>query len=94
MMRVLIKVLMFPIIIMLTLVEWICNAACTLTGVACRVIAGTFILTSILSVGFGLEPWSVARRMILGGVLFLMLPLIATGILSGVMLLKTLVKII
>lgn len=94
MMRALIKVLLFPIIVILTLIEWICSAASTLTGVVCHVIAGVFILTGILSVGFGLEPWSVARRMILGGVLFLMLPLIATGILAGVMMLKTLVKII
>ena len=94
MMRALIKVLLFPIIVILTLIEWICSAASTLTSVVCHVIAGVFILTGILSVGFGLEPWSVARRMILGGVLFLMLPLIATGILAGVMMLKTLVKII
>ena len=92
MMRALIKVLLFPIIIVLTLIEWICSAASTLTGVVCRVIAGVFILTGILSVGFELEPWSEACRMILGGVLFLLLPLIATGILAGVMLLKTLIK--
>lgn len=94
MLRMILKVLLFPVLILLTLIECICSAAVNLSGVFFRLIAGVFILTGILSAGFGLEPWSEAVRIIMGGIVFLLLPVIAEIITAGISLLKVVVRTI
>ena len=84
MLRMMIKILLFPVTIVLTLFTWICSAAAYISGIVFRLIAGVFILCALLSYGFGLEPWSAVSRMILGGIIFLAIPLIATVLIAGI----------
>lgn len=94
MLRMIIKILLFPAVILLGLFERLCSAAVGLSGKVFRLIAGVFILTAILSCGFGLEPWSVAVRMIVGGVIFLVIPMIGTILVAGITLLRTFIRTI
>ena len=88
------KVFLFPVLILLTLIECVCSAAVNLSGVIFRLIAGILILTGIFSAGFGLEPWNEAVRIIMGGVVFLLLPMVAEVIVTGISLLKVVVRTI
>ena len=94
MLRMILKVVLFPVLILLTFFEWVCSVAVNLSGVFFRLISGVFILTGILSAGFGLEPWSEAVRIIMGGIVFLLLPVIAEIITAGISLLKVVVRTI
>ncbi len=83
MFKMLIKILLFPVMVLLALCEAICAAVAHVSGIITHLIAGTFILAAILSCGFGLESWSVAVRMIIAGVIFLVLPMIGTILSAG-----------
>ena len=94
MMRIMIKVLLFPLIILLGLFECVCSVAVGLSGMVFRLIAGVFILTAFLGYGFGLEPWPIAMRMILGGVIFLVIPMIGAIMVSGITVIKSFIRMI
>ena len=94
MLRTMIKILLFPVTIILALTGWLCSAAADISGILFRLIAGTFILCAFLSYGFGLEPWFVALQMILGGIIFFALPLIAAVLAAAIFFLNTLLRTI
>lgn len=94
MLRMILKVVLFPVLILLTFFEWVCSVAVNLSGVFFRLIAGIFILTGMLSAGFGLEPWNEVIRIIMGGIVFLLLPVIAEIITAGISLLKVVIRTI
>ena len=94
MLRLLIKTALFPVVLVLTVFEKVCDAAVNLSGLVFHLIAGVLILTALLSYGFGLEPWSVVARMLIGGVIFLVIPLIATVLVTVVSFLNMLLRTI
>lgn len=94
MLRIIIKIALFPVVVMLTVFEKVCDIAVNLSGLVFRVIAGVFILTALLSYGFGLEPWSAAVRMIVEGVILLAIPFIAMILTTAVSFLNMLLRTI
>lgn len=94
MLRTMMKVFLFPVVILLGLIEWMCSTVIGLSSMILRLIAGGFILTAFLSYGFGLEPWSVAVRMIIGGAVFLIIPVIGTILVAGITLFRTIIRMI
>lgn len=84
-----IKILLFPVTGLLWLAECVCSVAVGLSGILFRVVGGVFILFAILSYGFGLEPWAVAVKMIIGGIVFLAIPIVGTFLTAGIALLRT-----
>ena len=94
MLRTMIKILLFPVTGLLWLAECVCSAAVGLSGIVFRLVGGAFILFAVLSFGFGLEPWAVAVRMILGGIVFLAIPLAGTVLTAGITLLRTYIRTI
>ena len=89
-----IKILLFPVTSLLWFVESVCSAAVDLSGIVFRLVGGIFILFAILSYGFGLEPWAIAVRMILSGIVFLAIPLVGTVLTVGVALLRIYIRTI
>ena len=94
MLRIRSKILLFPVTGFLWLAECICSVAVGLSGIVFRLVGGAFILFAVLSYGFGLEPWAIAVRMILGGILFLAIPLAGTVLTAGITLLRTYIRTI
>ena len=94
MLRAMFRILMFPVTSLLWLAECVCSAAVGLSGIIFRLIGGAFILFAVLSFGFRLEPWAVAVRMILGGIVFLAIPLAGTILTAGIALLRTYIRTI
>ena len=94
MLRTMMKILLFPVTGLLWLVECVCSAAVELSGIIFRLVGGVFILFAVLSFGFGLEPWAVALRMILGGIVFLAIPIAGTFLSAGIALLRTYIRTI
>ena len=94
MLRIIIKIFLFPVTILLSLLGWLCSTAIAMSGIAFRLIAGALFLFAFLGYGFGLETWSGALRMILGGVIFLAIPTIAVMLVEGIYFLKALLRMI
>jgi hypothetical protein len=94
MLRTMMKILLFPVTGLLCLVECVCSAAVGLSGIIFRLVGGVFILFAVLSFGFGLEPWAVALRMILGGIVFLAIPIAGTFLTAGIALIRTYIRTI
>lgn len=94
MLRTMIKILLFPVTGLLWLAECVCSAAVGLSGIVFRLVGGAFILFAVLSYGFGLEPWAVAIKMIIGGIVFLAIPIAGTFLTAGIALLRTYMRTI
>ena len=94
MLRIMRKILLVPLTSLLWLMECVCSAAIGLSSVIFRLVGGVFILFAVLSFGFGLEPWAVALRMILGGIVFLAIPIAGTFLTAGIALLRTYIRTI
>ena len=68
------KALLVPVIIALCIIQCLCDI---IAGIAARIfdlLGFIFILTGILTAGFGLDPASEVCRMILTGVIFCLIP--------------------
>ena len=94
MLRIIIKIILFPVTVLLTVSEWIFSLAAAISGIFFRLIASILILTGLFSFGFGLEPWSVTLRIMLGGVVFLAIPFAATVFTAGISSLNMMIRTI
>lgn len=92
--RIITKTILFPITILLTLIELICSLVVRISDIFFRLIAGILILAGLLSFGFGLEPWSATVQSVLGGVVFLAIPFTATLLNAGISALNMLLRTI
>ena len=82
------KILLIPVIIGLTLLEWICAIAVGFFGPLFDIFGVVLIATGFLSYGFGLDPVSEMWRTVGYGVAFCMLPLVGGWIIERIMLLN------
>ena len=74
--KLLVKLIMLPVIIGLTLAECICSVAACITTQIFGLIGFIIIITAILSAGFVLEKSPEVWRMIVTGVGFCLAPLL------------------
>ena len=84
------KILLIPVIIGLTLLEWICTIAVGLGffGPLFDIFGVVLIATGFLSYGFGLDPLSEMWRTVGYGVAFCMLPLAGGWMIERITLLN------
>ena len=68
--RFILKILLIPVIIGLTLLEWICTIAVGFFGPLFDIFGVVLIATGFLSYGFGLDPLSEMWRTVGYGVAF------------------------
>ena len=74
--KLLVKIIILPVIIGLTIAQCICSVVASLATEICGLIGFIIILTAILSAGFGLEKAQEVWRMIATGVGFCLAPLL------------------
>ena len=74
--KIIAKVLLIPVIVALTLVQWAGIFLNSISGVLLGILALIFALTGIASLMFGLASGSEALKMIIAGFVMFMVPVI------------------
>ena len=88
----LLKIFLLPVILCLTVIQWICTAAVSVVSILLELIGGVFIITGILSYLMGHEPVQMMWRMIGTGAGLCLLPIIGEWIAVQVSYLNLLAK--
>ena len=84
--RLIIKVVVFPVIVVLTLIQWAGEFLIGLSSVILNLIAGLIFLIAVLAYLFGISDWHEALIIALTGFLFFLAPRIGgavVGIISA-----------
>ena len=74
--RIIAKILLFPVVIVLTLIQWIGIFLNCISGVLFGILAFIFTLTGIVSMAFRVASGPEALKMIVIGFVIFMIPVI------------------
>ena len=73
------KVLAFPVMLIVTVIQWLFTFLVGLSSVIFNLLAGLFLLIAALSLIFGLATWTEALRPALAAFIVFMIPVIGQG---------------
>ena len=90
--KIVLKIFLLPVLLCLTVIQWICTAAVSMVSVIFTLAGGVFIITGILSYLMGHESVQMMWRMIGAGAGFCLFPVIGEWIAVQVAYLNLLVK--
>ena len=82
------KIMFLPVMFALKIIRLFVEFLAGISAVIFRVIAGIFLLTALLSYGFGLENSGECLKMILAGFLFYLLPSTVEIVIAGFIFLE------
>ena len=82
------KIMLLPVMVALKLLRLFVEFLVGISAVIFRVIAGIFLLTALLSYGFGLESSGECLKMVLAGFLFYLLPSTVEIVITGIIFLE------
>ena len=74
------KILLFPVMLVVTIIQWLFIFLISFSSVIFYLLAGLFLLVAVLSLIFGVATWPEALRAILAGFIVFMIPVIGQGI--------------
>ena len=86
--RFILKITLFPVMFALEVIRLFMEFLAGISAVIFRVIAGIFLLTALLSYGFGLESSGECLKMVLAGFLFYLLPSTVEIVIAGIIFLE------
>ena len=86
--RLTLKIMFLPVMAALVVIRLFVEFLSGISAVIFRVIAGIFLLTALLSYGFGLESSGECLQMVLAGFLFYLLPSTAEIVIAGIIFLE------
>ena len=72
------KVLAFPVMLIVMLIQWMFTFLVGLSSVILNLLAGLFLLIAVLSLIFGLSTWTEALRPALAG--FIVFLIVSCGV--------------
>lgn len=78
--RIIGKVLAFPVMLVVTVIQWLFVFLISFSSIIFYLLAGLFLLVAVLSLIFGVATWPEALRAILVGFIVFMIPIIGQGI--------------
>ena len=78
--RIIGKVLVFPIMLIVTVIQWLFVFLISFSSVIFYLLAGLFLLIAVLPLVFGVATWPEALRAVLAGFIVFMIPIIGQGI--------------
>ena len=78
--RIIGKVLAFPIMLIVTVIQWLFVFLISFSSVIFYLLAGLFLLIAVLSLIFDVATWPEALRAVLAGFIVFMIPVIGQGI--------------
>lgn len=86
--RFILTIISLPVMVALVIIRLFVEFLSGISAVIFRVIAGFFLLTALLSYGFGLESTGERLKMVLAGFLFYFLPCTVEIVLAGIVFLE------
>lgn len=86
--RLILKIMFLPVMATLAVIRLLVEFISGISAVIFRVIAGIFLLTALLSYGFGLESSGECLKMVLAGFLFYLLPCTVEIVIAGIVFLE------
>ena len=86
--RLILKIMLLPVMVALKIIRLFVEFLVGISAVIFRVIAGIFLLTALLSYGFGLESSGECLKIVLAGFLFYLLPCTVEIVIAGIVFLE------
>ena len=80
--RIIGKVLAFPVMLVVTVIQWLFVFLISFSSIIFYLLAGLFLLVAVLSLIFGVATWPEALRAVLAGFIVFMIPVIGQGIIA------------
>ena len=90
--RLILKIMFLPVMATLAVIRLLVEFLSGISAVIFRVIAGIFLLTALLSYGFGLESSGECLQMVLAGFLFYLLPCTVEMVIAGIVLIEECIR--
>ena len=82
------KVLAFPVMLIVTVIQWLFTLMVGLSSVVFNRLAGLFLLIAVLSLVFGISTWTEALRPVLAAFIVFMIPVVGQGITAVVVVIR------
>ncbi len=82
------NVVAFPVMLIVTVIQWLFTLLTGLSSVVVRLLAGLFLMIATLSLILGIMTWTEALRPALAAVIVLVIPLIAEGITASIVVIR------
>ncbi len=82
------KVLAFPIMLIVTVIQWLFTFLVGLSSVIFNLLAGLFLLIAVLSIVFGISTWTEALRPALAAFIVFMIPVVGQGITAVIVVIR------
>ena len=82
------KVLAFPVMLIVTVIQWLFTLMVGLSSVVFNLLAGLFLLIAVLSLVFGISTWTEALRPVLAAFIVFMIPVVGQGITAVVVVIR------
>lgn len=82
------KILIFPIILVVTVIQWLFTFLVAFSSIIFDLLAGLFFLAAVGSYILGLTPGMEAQKMLIVGFVIFMIPIIGQGITSVVVVIR------
>ena len=90
--RFILKITLLPVMFVLEVIRLFMEFLAGISAVIVRVIAGIFLLTALLSYGFGLESSGECLKMVLAGFLFYLLPCTVEMVIAGIIFIEECIR--
>lgn len=74
------KILVFPVMLIVTVIQWLFVFLVSFSSVIFYLLAGLFLLVAVLSLIFGVSTWIEALRPALAGFIVFLIPVIGQGV--------------
>ena len=82
------KVIAFPVMLIVTVIQWLFTLMVGLSSVVFNLLAGLFLLIAVLSLVFGISTWTEALRPVLAAFIVFMIPVVGQGITAVVVVIR------
>ena len=82
------KVLAFPVMLIVTVIQWLSTLMVGLSSVVFNLLAGLFLLIAVLSLVFGISTWTEALRPVLAAFIVFMIPVVGQGITAVIVVIR------
>lgn len=80
----LVRLVLFPVILLLTILEWAGNYFTSFTGILCKVAAGVVFLLTVTAWLIGISPVEQCAKTLMAGFVLYLIPLVENSVIMCV----------